>query len=388
LFPKPTWEELIATARAHVVIPSLAWCARDDRSVPGPLRTYLDAALRLNGKRNDRLCRQLEQVAAKLNAIDVEPILLKGAAHLIADIYPTSAARLMSDLDLLVPQARARDAFDAMLEIGFVVDTPLSYEDHHHLPPMRHSETNIVIELHTRLLHTMSDPIVPVSWVHEQARLTPFRGTRVKIPTPTILIGHGIVHDQLNHERYARKQLELRQLVDFAVVRTRHEQEIDWAELDRRFRIVGLGHVLATYLRYDRALFHQPMPAITSAPRSQSMRRLRRTMEDPPAERRAREARQRAQQEAEQEARRQALQTQQAERQAKAEARRARQAERAARWRAHSARWTARTMTIVTLPKYYINERRRDPRGLVRVLDPRAWVRRIRLIARSLREIR
>jgi hypothetical protein len=365
-FPRAAWEELIGAARAHVVIPSLAWSSRGNRSVPAPLRSYLDAALRLNGKRNERLSNQIEQVAGALNAIDIEPILLKGAAHLLGGIYPSPAARLMSDLDVLVPQARGREAFAAMQAIGFVVDAPIPC-DHHHFPAMRHSDTNIVIELHTRLLHTMSDPIVPVSWVYEQSQRLPFRGVRVKIPSPTILIGHNVVHDQLNHERYARKQIELRQLLDFAIIRARHEQDIDWAELDRRFCSVGLGHVLATYLRYDEALFHQRMPAIGSAPRRHAMRRLRLVMEDPPAERRLRQREQEAQ------------------REARRRARRERWADRAAYLRWRRARWAERFTTIATLPKNYINARRHDPRGLIRVFDPRTWVRRLRAISRDLK---
>lgn len=344
IFRLGSWEELIEAARAHVVIPSLGWCVREDKSLSPPLHSYLDAALRLNGKRNERLCNQLEQAAGALNAVDIEPVLLKGAAYLLGDLYPSSAARLMGDLDLLVPQERAQDAFAAMQRIGFVVDTPVS-DIHHHLPQMRHAETNIVIELHTRLDHAESDPIVSASWVHEQSRPMPFRGCRVKMPTPTMLIGHNVVHDQLNHERYSSKEVELRQLLDFAVLRARHGPDIDWEELDRRFCRIGLGQVLATYLRYDEVLFHQPIPAIGSAARPRAMRGLRQSIELPPAERRLRQAQRRA----------------------------------------RRAWWLQRFMTIVTLPKYYINERRRDPRGLIRVLNPLTWVRRLRAIVRDLK---
>jgi hypothetical protein len=325
----------------------------------------LDAVTRLNAKRNDRLCRQLEQVACALNDIGIEPTLLKGAAHLIGELYPSSTARLMADLDILVPQERGRDAFAAMQAIGFVLNVSIS-DTHHHLPSMRHSETNIVIDVHTRLLHTLSDPIVPASWVHEQSRVIQFRGSRVKLPSPTIMIGHNVVHDQLNHERFAWKQVELRQLLDLAMLRARYEQAIDWVELDRRFRDAGMGRVLATYLHYGEVLFGQSMPAIRSAPRARAIRRLRSAMEFPLRERPLRRAQEEARRHAE----------------------RARRLARREAVRAFCGRWTRRAASVATLPWYYVKERRRDPRGLVRMVDPRAWRQRFRLIVRNLKELR
>ena len=336
---RASWKDLFEIARAHVIVPSLSWCLRDEMSVAPEFRSYLDAVIRLNGKRNERLCRQLEEAVGALNTIDIEPTLLKGAAHLLGGIYPTSAARLMSDLDLLVPQERSADAFAAMQRIGFGVDTPIA-DRHHHLPAMRHSETDVVIELHTPLIQCNLGLIVPVAWVHQQSRPIPFRGLRVRISSPTVLIGHNIVHDQLNHQRYAWKQIELRQLLDFAMIRAHYEQEIDWEELDGRFNSAGLATCSSCILRYDKVLFRQPMPAITSAPRAQAIRRLRRAMEFPLTGHRLREAEQEARRKAEQQAR---------------------QANRQARRNWH-ARWVRKINMIVTLPMYYISERRRDPK--------------------------
>ena len=362
--PRTSWKELFQAARVHVVVPSLSWCLRDEKSVPPEFRSYLDAVTRLNAKRNDRLYRQLEQVAGALNDIDIEPTLLKGAAHLIGELYPSSAARLMGDLDILVPQERGRDAFAAMEAIGFALDVSVS-DTHHHLPAMRHSETNIVIELHTRLLHARSEPILPASWVHEQARSVALGGSRVKVPPPTIMIAHNVVHDQLNHERYAWKQVELRQLLDLAMLRARYEREIDWGELDRRFNDAGMGRVLATYLHYGEVLFGQSMPAVRSAPRAKAIHRLRSAMEFPLRERILRRHAERARRLARREARQRA----------------------AIAVRAFCGRWTRRAASVATLPWYYVKERRRNPRGLVRMVDPRAWRQRFRLIVRNLKEL-
>jgi hypothetical protein len=359
--PAVPWERLVETGRSHCVMPALSWCLRDDRNVPPELRSYLDAVLRLNGKRNERICNSLEQVIRALNAADIEPILLKGVAHLAGGIYPSPAVRLMSDVDVLVPQARALAAVAAMEGIGFTFDEAVP-DGYFHLSKLRHTESNIVIELHTLMGHAQTDRIAPVSWVEEQSRRVAFRGLQVRTPGPAVLVAHNVTHDQLIHARYQFKQVELRQLLDLALIRARHEKEIDWREVNGKFDNAGMGHVLATYLHYAEVLLGQPMPAIESAPRTQAIGRLRRSMEDPLEQRRARRARERALREQKQ----------------------ARVEQRAALRR----RWASRLAMVSKLPMAYINERRRDPRGLVRLLDPRAWARQLGDIGRTWKRLK
>jgi hypothetical protein len=288
------------------------------------------------------LCESLAHAVAALNAIDIEPVLLKGAAHLVGELYPTPAIRLMGDLDLLIPQERGDDAVAALARIGFYVDQALP-EAHRHLPLMRHVETNVVVELHNRLSDRRSDPVVAVSWVREQSVRTAFRDLRVRLPGPAALIAHNVVHDQLIDRNYNWTQFELRQLLDLALIRARHEPAIDWAELDRRFSLAGFGRVLATYLCYDELLFGQPMPAIASAPRARAVERLRQAMDESPVKRQARKARR--------------------------------------------ALWTVRYNLLAGLPKAYLAARRRHPLGLIRLFDPRTWMNRLRVIGRALKEI-
>jgi hypothetical protein len=44
------------------------------------------------------------------------------------------------------------------------------------------------------------------------------------------------------------------------MIRTRHEDAIDWAELDRCFSAARVGHVLATNLKSAEMLFGMPVP--------------------------------------------------------------------------------------------------------------------------------
>jgi hypothetical protein len=133
-------------------------------------------------------------------------------------------------------------------------------------------ETGAAVELHTSALHRRSEHIIPALQFHRNTRSVIFRGACVRLPDATRTVGHNIVHDALDHDGHLQRRVELRQLLDLVMIRTRHEKAIDWAELDRCFSNAGVGHVLATNLKSAEGLFGMPVPDIVRS----SQRRGRR----------------------------------------------------------------------------------------------------------------
>ena len=72
--------------------------------------------------RNRRELQQLGRVARSLNRCGVRPVLLKGAASLVAGTYPETAGRFLSDIDLLVPQGAIEDCATALEADGYRAD--------------------------------------------------------------------------------------------------------------------------------------------------------------------------------------------------------------------------------------------------------------------------
>ena len=101
----------------------------------------------------------------------------------------------------------------------------------------------------------------------------------LRLPDPTRSVGHIVAHDQLDHEGYQDNKIELRQLLDLALIRARHADGIDWVELDGRFRGRKNGKVLATYLAMAEVLLGQPQPRLSRAPRRSAIEVLRHTIE-------------------------------------------------------------------------------------------------------------
>jgi hypothetical protein len=324
------WKLLIEMSSFHFVTPSLAGCLQDE-PVPREIREYMDALLALNGRRNKLQLEALSRIVAALNAIDIEPVLLKGCARLVQGDYPEPNMRILGDLDVLVPTNRTTDAYAALVANGFSEKPGYGIPpDCHHLPVLHEHQTGAGVDIHGQLSMGTGAQLLPTSWFYEGTR--PFRlkdDLRVRLPDPTRSICHNVVHHQLHHSGYRKRTIELRQLLDLALICKRHEGAIDWAELDHLFCQNGFGEVLATYLQFGEWLLGQKAPRLRYRPRVGAIESFRRIV-DPPI--------------------------------------------------------VAALFAVVTA---YARARRHDPLGVLRLLNPMTWPSRLRLLkdARSFRSL-
>ena len=270
------WELIVEVASFHYVTPALGRCLRNDPQVPSDVREYFDAMAALNGERNELMLTGLARTAGLLNGIGIDPILLKGCALLVEDIYPDPSLRLLGDVDVLIPSERATEAVAALNAGGFASNPAdvLVPPDHHHLQMLHDSETGLGVELHTDVVSRSPDSVVSTAWFREGAAVELFRNEWVRLPEPTRNAAHVMFHSEVFHGLYWRSKIQLRHLLDLALIRARHENAIDWSEIDRRFSAAGYGQVLATYLDFAEQLFGQPAPRLAEAPRPGAMAEL------------------------------------------------------------------------------------------------------------------
>jgi hypothetical protein len=273
-----TWELIIEVASFHYATPTLAACLDPDIDVPGDVRHYFESALALNKKRNEQILSTLARVAGLLNAIDIEPVLLKGAALLVEGIYPQPSMRILGDIDILIPKTRSAEACAALKAVGYDTKwSAVSPPTHHHLPMLLDPETGTGVELHTDVISRSADAVIATDWFCEMVRPVLFRGQRMLLPEPTRNVGHIIFHSEIFHDLYTLNKVQLRHVVDLVLLRVRHEKAINWDELDRRFSAADAGEVLATYLHLASELLGQPAPQLSHAPRRGAMTDLRST---------------------------------------------------------------------------------------------------------------
>lgn len=254
------WGEIIGLANRQLVSPAL-WPALRDKgwggSVPPPAADYLAALYDLNVERNRRLRQQVLRVAQALARHAIEVMPLKGIAHLLAGLYPDPGARLLGDIDLLVPAERFDDAFAVLQGLGYRTEAqnPEAFAAHHHAAPLVRDGEEAPIELHRAPVDTQVGDLLPS--VSAWAGSLPFEieGIALRILAPTDAVLQNLLHSEVVDRNYAAGVICLRALCDFALLWTRHGTQIDWPLVCRRMEIHGEERKLHAYLYLAKRLF-------------------------------------------------------------------------------------------------------------------------------------
>jgi hypothetical protein len=245
---------LARLAGRHLVTPMLAACLADPelrRQLPEAFVLYLQFMYAENSRRNHTLRRELAQAAACLNRIDIEPVLLKGVAHLVAGLYREPGWRFMRDLDLLIPRDRAGEAVACLGSLGYRPiggpgELPRGYR---HLPALGHDGTIAVIEIHTELLAERE--LLHAEGVLARSQPIDLDGARVRVPDATDQLAHLIGHDRFDIDICGSGFFLLRSVFETALLcqddlaLRRLLSRLDGTRLAR---YVGVHHALAARL--------------------------------------------------------------------------------------------------------------------------------------------
>ena len=261
-----SWEAVVSLANGQLVTPAL-WTALKKKGLteelPAELRDYLDELHQLNVERNAHLQAQLLEAVQQLNSINVSPVLLKGAMHLVTDMYGDPGARIMSDIDLLVPGEDTKRCMAALQELGYrtheekLDDYP---EQHHHCPPLSRPTDYADIEIHRKLMEGYAD-ILSTETVLAQAEPLDFRGLSMKVLSPTHRALHNILHSQLVDRNYHAGILPLRSLYEMVTESTACHDTLNWPMIHSPMKQQGRSKVLRTYLYQAYRLLGFPLPA-------------------------------------------------------------------------------------------------------------------------------
>lgn len=162
---------------------------------------------------------------------------IKGPARRIAAaLYPYADARSTSDVDLLVPEAKANDAYDVLVKHGYqpVRDPRLSRPEHFHLPALI-GPRGVAVELHTSTAPWLS----PIEAWRRQANAPDtirWEGHDFEISGATELLWHGMAHAFID----GAEGFRIRTFLDGAVV-IASGRSIDWTCISQR---IAAGEIL------------------------------------------------------------------------------------------------------------------------------------------------
>jgi hypothetical protein len=256
------WTDFIIMASESLVAPSLLAAGRANglaELLPREVMDYLDGMAILNRQRNRRIQSEITEIAAVFAQIAVAPVLLKGAAHLMSGLYDDIGDRVMSDVDLLVPDARLHSCAEALQREGFRILADNGFPAHHHYPPLGRPGDSVSIELHVEALDAPHARLLQSAEIFAtSARLS--NDARLALPSPQTRLIIAVAHAQLSNHGYLYGELGLRELLDFGRLCRRHAGEIDWIDLIRRFKSWNAQTALACHFVAGRELLGIPVP--------------------------------------------------------------------------------------------------------------------------------
>lgn len=241
-FPRPAipaeaWVRIAEIAARHLLVTSLhpiIGSAPWARSIPDEWRSFFEAAHLLNLDRNQRILAQARELAQILNAVQIEPVFLKGVALIINRIgHPGS--RFIGDIDLLIPRCRIRPASEALERAGYEVLSEGPEHVHDHVK-LVHAGRPAMVEFHHCPVPYDLEALVPIRDVLARAQhVDVFAPAKAMVPAGTDLVAHSIAHAALHHRAYRLAWLPLRDAYDLLLLCDHFGSALDWPDLLQRF---------------------------------------------------------------------------------------------------------------------------------------------------------
>jgi hypothetical protein len=258
------WERVVGLASEHLVTPALHRRLGARNLLPSlddDLLSYLETVAELNRARNRAAGVQLAEIARSLNAIGVQPVLLKGAALLLGGIYCDPADRVLGDLDLLVRRESHAAALRCLAELGYLpFSDPRAYHHHHHCVPLAKAGRPLGIELHGDVVPAAYQRRFPTGPAFARSSTLLWQGSTLLLPAAEDLFIHNAIHHQLADRNLWAARFSLRQALDLVQLAGRFPERIGAPALAARLRREAGLLCLGFYVPAAFSAFALPSP--------------------------------------------------------------------------------------------------------------------------------
>lgn len=210
-----------------------------------------------------RLLKQEHLYLSQLfNQLNIRWVYLKGAAYQLSGIT-CMRGRLMSDIDILVPQEQLKMAEQALIEHGWLHKKLTDYDDKFYreysqeIPPLRHFERQTELDVHfnilPKILNHGPDPVALLAQARALAG-----GNGAQILSPEAMVLHSAIH--LFHESEYHKGV--RDLFDiYQLISGFSQDKRFWGNLIKLQGVIGSGECMYYAIRYCRIIYKLDIPS-------------------------------------------------------------------------------------------------------------------------------
>jgi hypothetical protein len=211
----------------------------------------------------------LESLLAAFAEAGIKCVLLKGIAYCLT-LYPDTAVRPMSDLDLWIQRCDWPHVWQILHERGYETEKlwskPEDIPDHmvalEFFPRQAMQEDFLSVEIHSDLIAHPTHLIgrFPLASWWKQTHTQTWQGHTIHVLDPAAALLHAAVHQMFQH----RGQLRLRWLLDIdQLVRgtpNYHLTDTDWQRLTEKAVQAGVLPALQSALQLSQKWFDTPLP--------------------------------------------------------------------------------------------------------------------------------
>jgi hypothetical protein len=224
----------------------------EDLNIPTDAQKLLKNAYLQNFAQNMYRACELKRILQTFLDEGLSAILLKGAS-LTEAVYKDPGARAYKDLDILVRKKDLERARALLQHLGYRTDGTAEVqqnyrENHHHLAPMIHDDTSVVVELHWNVNNRIHVDID--AWWNRSvaARVA---GIQTRILGWTDMALHLCLHLFSGGET----RTTLRGLVDIYRLLVHAGESIDWALFDEEVKRYGIREQAYAVLQTAKNIF-------------------------------------------------------------------------------------------------------------------------------------
>lgn len=260
------WDLLLRQARRADMLATVhQWLTRAGLAgyIPDKVEKHFTAHANLVHANQTAIKWEVAQIYAALAEVCDPPVVLKGAAYVLAGIS-AAEGRIFNDIDILVPKQDINKVEQALFLAGWSAGHLDAYDQKyyrtwmHELPPLQHMRRGTVVDVHHTILpetgHLKPDAQKLLSAAVTAAVRDDFS---VRVLAPVDMVLHSAAH--LFHE--GEFDHGLRDLFDLHRLLIHFSEEPDfWQTLVKRAEVLDLVPPLFYAARYVQAILQTPVP--------------------------------------------------------------------------------------------------------------------------------
>ncbi|MBO3115761.1 nucleotidyltransferase family protein [Winogradskyella sp. DF17] len=253
--PDFDWDAIVVEGSKHLVLPAM-YCSLKRKQLlhclPEELESYLQELTSINRNRNEAIKLQTLHIIELFTEHNINYVLLKGTALLMANVYEDIGERMIGDIDILVEQSQLTEAFRLLEQQDYVpIDTTFGekYVEHKHLPRLKTDVFIAAVELHRKVFMDYEHKALSPHNLLSQKQLV----DGAWLPNKHHVLLHNILNFQISDYGFQFKAIGFRTVYDHLLITARLTTKFSNSNLNNRN--------IASFLSYHNELFNQSLYA-------------------------------------------------------------------------------------------------------------------------------